>query len=311
MMLSLKKNPFPLILSQGSPASMLQFLKFIDRIECSLGFKNLVRIISLQNNDGGFPNNFEFNAPSSVKFTCRIVRVLTRIGVDKRSYMIISAVNWILNQQEKDGGWHENPAITIPNWVTWESTTKGVTWYTCQIAMLLKELGMQKTRAFGRAISFLGKTELQTGGWPPVDGQRELDPDSTVGTGNFLAAFYGTNHPSFLRAKKIFEQRLTELAEKVQRKTIDDAYDLTHLILDEATNYMYSLDDERVRKVLEMLVKVQREDGGWKTFYSGGKSDVPITVYALQVLVSHKIIKKETLQEMFDRTLRDVNLERR
>ena len=49
-----------------------------------------------------------------------------------------------------------------------------------------------------------------------------------------------------------------------------------------------------------MLVQAQCKDGGWKTFYSSGKSDVAMTVYALQVLVSHEIVKKQTLQEMFD-----------
>ena len=301
MELSLKENPFSLILNQGSPASVLQVLKVISRVETSVGFKNLLRLVSLQNDDGGFPKDFKFGNPSSVKTTYRVVRILIYIGIDRRSHIIMSAVNWLINQQEKDGGWHENPAITLPQWITWESTTKGVTWYTCQTAVLLHELRMHKTAAFRKAISFLEKTELPRGGWSSVVGLKELDADSTVGIGNFLAKLYGAKHPSVLRAKRIFEERM-ELAESVLHKTIDDAYELTHLISDEVPNYMYGLDDERVRRVLEMLVRVQRKDGGWKTFYSCGKSDVAITVYALRVLVSHGLLKRETLQEMFDRT---------
>jgi len=304
MVLNLKENPFPLILNQGSPASILLALKLVDRIEISMGFKNLLRLISLQNDDGGFPNNFESNSPSSVKTTYRATRTLTSIGVDKRSHIIMSAVNWLINQQENDGGWHENPAIALPEWVTWESRTKGVTWYTCQIAMLLKELEMHQIAAFRKAISFLEKTELPSGGWPSVDGLKELDPDSSVGIGNFLAIIYGIKHSSFVKAKKIFEERMSKLSEKIKHETIDDAYELTHLISDEVPNHMYNLEDERVRKVLKTLVHVQRKDGGWKTFYSRGKSDVAITVYALQVLVSHKIIKNEKLQEMFDCTVK-------
>jgi hypothetical protein len=45
-MLSLKENPFPLILNQGSPASILQVLKLIDRVETSVGFKNLLRLVA-------------------------------------------------------------------------------------------------------------------------------------------------------------------------------------------------------------------------------------------------------------------------
>jgi hypothetical protein len=300
MTLRLKENPFPLILNKGSPASILQVLKLIDRTETSVGFKNLLRLVSLQNHDGGFPNDFEFTNPSSVKTTYRVARTLTYIGLDKRSHIIVSAIDWLVIQQEKDGGWHENPAITIPEWVTWESTTKSVTWYTCQIAMLLKELGMHETSAFRKAISFFEKTELPNGGWPPVIGMAELDADSSVGIGNFLAEIYGKDYPSFLRSKRIFEERMSELAEKVSHEVIDDAYELTHLISDKVSTYMYGIDDTRIRKVLEMLVQAQCKDGGWKTFYSGGKSDVAITVYALQVLVSHGILKKQTLQEMFD-----------
>ncbi len=299
-MMNLKRNPFPFILNQGSPVSVLQALTIIDRIKTSVGFENLLQLISLQNNDGGFPNNLEFNASSSVKITCRVVRTLIQIGVSKHSHIVTSAVNWLLKQQEKDGGWHENPAIALPEWVTWESTTKSVTWYTCQIAKLLGELGMQKSEAFKKALSFLEKTELSNGGWPPVDGLEELDPDSTVGIGNFLVTVYGNNYPSVVRARRIFEERIAGLAAKVKHETVDDAYELTHLVFDEFPNYMYNLDDMRVRRVLEALVHVQREDGGWKTFYSCGKSDAAISVYALRVLVSHGIISKETLQEMFD-----------
>jgi prenyltransferase beta subunit len=257
----------------------------------------------LQNADGGFPNDFESDNPSSVKTTYRVVRTLTQIGIDKCSHTITAAINWLTNQQENDGGWHENPTITIPEWVTWESTTKSVTWYTCQIAMLLKELGMHETTAFRKAIFFFEKAQLPSGGWPPVVGQKKLDPDSTVGIGNFLAKIHSANHPSVLRAKKIFEERMSELAKKVSQETVDDAYELTHLIFDEVPNHMYNLSDERVRKILKMLVNAQRKDGGWKTFYSDGKSDVAITAYALQVLISHGILKKEFLQEMFDCTV--------
>jgi hypothetical protein len=299
-MIKLKENPFPLVLNRGSSVSVLQALKLVDRIETAMGVRNLLQLISLQNTDGGFPNNLEPDSPSSIKITYRAIRTLTQIGVSEHSRIVMSAVNWLLNQQENDGGWHENPAIAIPKQVTWESTIKGVTWYTCQIAKLLKELEMRETLAFQKALLFLEKTELPNGGWPPVDGSKELDPDSTVGIGNFLATIHGDSYPSFMRAKKIFEGRLTELVEKLENETIDDAYELTHLVFSETPNHMYTLGDERVRKVLETLIEAQHEDGGWKTFYSGGKSDVGITVYALQLLVSHRIIKKETLQEMFE-----------
>jgi prenyltransferase beta subunit len=304
-MLTLKQNPFQLILNQGSPATILQVLKLLDRLETSSGFKNLLHLISLQNDDSGFPNNLERGNPSSVKITYRATRTLTQIGVSKDSHTIVSAVNWLIKQQEKDGGWHENPTIALPKWVTWESTRKSVTWYTCQIATLLHELGMEKTDTFRKTVSFLEKAEMPNGGWPSVVGSKQIDPDTTVEIGNFLAKIHGPDYPPFLRVKKMFEEQISALAKKIAHETVDDAYELTHLVRDEVPNYMYSVGDKRVKKSLKMLIQVQREDGGWKTFYSGGKSDVAITVYALQVLVSHKIIRKTTLQTMFDHAMKN------
>lgn len=302
MIQKLQKNPFPLILNQGSSANILQALKLTDRLGTPLGFRNLLRLVSMQNADGGFPNNLEQGNPNSVKATYKAARTLVTAGIAQRSNTIASAVKWLVSQQAQDGGWHENPAIKIPESVTWESTTKSVTWYTCQVAKLLDELDMSGEPAFKKAVSFLEEAELP-GGWPPVAGQQDIDPDSTVGIGNFLARLHGTSHHSFLKAKAIFEERMSVLAQKVAHETVDDAYELTHLVFEDAPNFMYDEGDERVERVLEALVRAQREDGGWKTFYSGEKSDAAITAYSLEVLVLHGVIDKSDLQEMLDQVI--------
>jgi hypothetical protein len=296
----LKANPFPFILSKGDPVSILQILTSIDRLGTQPGFDSLATVISLQNKDGGFPRNLQKNQPSSIKATYRVLGALQNSGVDSRSFIMTSALDWLLKWQEIDGGWHENIAVKLPEWMTWESTSQSVTWYTCQIGRLLQQLKMQNTRAFKKIVDFFIKTELPSGGWSAVVGMEGADPDSTTGIGDFLAPILGRKHPAVSRAKKTFESTLTKLLDKLKKERTEDAYELTHLIFEVQPNLMYQRNDKRIRTLLEALVKVQRRDGGWLTFYSEEKSDVAITVFSLQVLLSHGIISKSALRTMFD-----------
>lgn len=161
---------------------------------------------------------------------------------------------------------------------------------------------MQNTRAFRKIIDFFIENELPSGGWSAVVGMEGVDPDSTTGVGDFLASILGRKHQTVSRAKSVFESALKKLLDNVKKERIEDASELTHLVFETQPNLMYQRNDRRIRTLLEALVKVQRKDGGWRTFYSEGKSDVSITLFSLQVLTSHGMISKPSLQRFFDFT---------
>jgi len=301
--IELKKNPFPFILGKGDHLSILQILTTIDRLGTKPGFNSLTALISMQNEDAGFPRNLQRGQPSSIKSTYRVLQALLRAGVDKRSYIMTSALDWLLKWQEIDGGWHENVAVILPEWMTWESTSQSVTWYTCQIGKLLQQLKMQNTKAFKKIVDFFIKSELPDGGWGAVVGRDGPDPDSTTGIGDFLAPILGKRHSAVSRAKRMLESSLANLLSKIEKEKVEDAYERTHLVFDTPSNLMYQKGDRRIMALMEALVKVQRGDGGWLTFYSEGRSDVPITVFSLQVLVSHGVISQSMLQRLFDEAL--------
>jgi hypothetical protein len=298
--IELKSNPFPFILNKGDPLSILQILTSIDRLRTQAGFDNLAAVISMQNKDGGFPRNLQKGQPSSIKATYRVLQILHKTGVNKHSFIMASALDWLLKWQETDGGWHENMAVALPEWMTWESTSQSVTWYTCQVGRLLQQLRMQKTNAFRKIVDFFINSELPGGGWSTVVGRDKSDPDSTTGIGDFLAPIVGKQNPTVYRAKSRFESTLTKLLDRLKSERIEDAYELTHLVFEDAPYLMYGKGDKRIRALLEALIKAQRKDGGWLTFYSEGKSDVPITVFSLKALLSHGIIAKTVLQKAFD-----------
>lgn len=297
--IELKSNPFPFILNKGDPLSILQILTSIGRLGTQAGFNNLAAIISLQNIDGGFPGKLQRGQPSSVKATYRVLRALHKAGVNKHSFVVASALKWLLKWQETDGGWHENIAIVLPKWMTWESTSQSVTWYTCQIGKLLQQLEMENTKAFKKIVDFFIENELSDGGWSAVVGLDGPDPDSTTGIGDFLAPILGKQNPTVRRAKGIFESILAKLQDRLKSQGIEDAYELTHLIFETPPYLMYRRDDKRIRRLLDALIKAQRRDGGWLTFYSEGKSDVSITVFSLQVLLSHGVLSRTALQSLF------------
>jgi len=301
----LKRNPFPFILGKGDPLSILQILTTIGRLGTKPGFDSLTSIVSMQNKDAGFPRNLQKKRLSSIKTTYRVIQALHRAGFDRHSYIIASALDWLLKWQEIDGGWHENVAIILPEWMTWESTSQSVTWYTCQIGKLLQQFKMQNTKTFKKIVDFFVESELPDGGWSAVVGRDGPDPDSTTGIGDFLASMLGKKHPAVSRAKKMFESSLANLLSKLEKERVEDAYELTHLVFETPQNLMYQKGDKRITTLLETLVKVQRKDGGWRTFYSEGKSDVPITVFSLQVLVSHGVMSKSSLQRLFDSAFAD------
>ncbi|MEM3646734.1 MAG: prenyltransferase/squalene oxidase repeat-containing protein [Thermofilum sp.] len=296
----LRYNPFPIILETGSPVTILSLISKIDRASSSVGYACLKTIIGLQKENGAFPRDMKAENPGSVKATYGTIRVLNQCGVSSNSLLVRSALNWLMRQQAEDGGWHENPEVKLPEWIAWESTVRSVTWYTSQVAELLLELGMTRTEQFEKALLFLEGSERKEGGWGVFWQDPELDPDSTTGITAFLAQSRGEDHPAVRRGRIIFEAKLNELVQQVEREKTDCAYTLTHLLFDTPENKMYRKNDPRIQTLLKALVEAQRPDGGWSTFYSSDKPEPAMSAYAVSVLLAHRAVDKAVLRSMFD-----------
>ena len=57
----------------------------------------------------------------------------------------------------------------------------------------------------------------------------------------------------------------------------------------------YDASDPRVRRMMEALADIQREDGGWRPFWAEKSSPV-YTVLALKVLTLSGMLEREDLQ---------------
>jgi prenyltransferase beta subunit len=83
-----------------------------------------------------------------------------------RCFSIQGALTFILKQQRPDGGFAEAQDVPIPEWMTWESKTKSVTYYTARIIELLHLVGMDDTEAFKRAMEWLRGMQIPDGTYP-------------------------------------------------------------------------------------------------------------------------------------------------
>jgi hypothetical protein len=297
----LKHNPIPFIIKHAGDTAKLSLLLKIGLLETKLAKDLLLTILKKQNPDGGFPNQFDKKA-SGLKTTYSTVFLLVRCGMPVQSFSVQGALSFILKQQRLDGGFAEARDVPIPEWMTWESKEKSVTYYTARVIELLHLMGMSDTEAFKRAVSWLRGMQHPDGTYPVYEGS-ETDPDTTVGVTFLMRELYGEHDEVYKLGKERFEEYLTELAEDAERgyhfyqgkREENDIYHLTRILHEPVIAAGYDLRDPRVRKIITGICEAQQPDGGWRVFWTEG-SDPSYSVYALELLLLLKAISEEEVR---------------
>lgn len=303
MKYTLKHNPIPFIMKHASDTAKLSLLLKTGLLETKLAKDLLLTILKKQNPDGGFPNQFDKKA-SGLKTTYSTAFLLVRCGIPIQCFSVQGALGFILKQQRPDGGFAEARDVPIPEWMTWESKDKSVTYYTARIIELLHLAGMDDAEAFKRAVSWLRGMQHPNGTYPVYEGS-ETDPDTTVGVAFLMKELYGEHDEVYRRGKYRFEEYLTELAEDAERgyhfyqgkREENDIYHLTHILHESVITAGYDLHDPRMRKIIDAVCKSQRPDGGWRAFWTES-SDPSYSAYALELLLELKAISKEELRSL-------------
>ena len=314
--MNLKHDPFPLIFAQGNEVTKLVCLELFGLADSPLARECLLGLIRQQRSDGGFPNRLD---PKhwGMQETARNALLLLEVGLPPQGLNVDSAVQFILGHQRPDGGWSENPALDIPPEQTFLSNRRSVTWLTADVVELSRQVGMGDRPECVAAVEWLRTMQNQHGGWPSlavdVGAQQSGsgDPDSTAQITFLMSELYGREAPIYLRGKELFEGYLDECAQDVERgyrirlrdgeREAPDVYHLTHLFLswpfDPPRRFQsgYDVSDARVRRMMEALVDVQREDGGWRPFWAEESSPV-YTAMAVKVLILSGLLAREDLE---------------
>lgn len=314
--MKLKYNPFPLIFTQGDEATKLACLAFFGLPGSPPANRCLLKLIKQQRHNGAFPSRIDPDHWGT-RETVRNTLLLLKVGLPPRGVNVDSAVQFTLSRQRSDGGWSENPSLEIPPEKVELSNERSITWVTADAVELLRQVGMGEGPECQAALEWLRAMQNQHGGWHSYSGsigdQRGStgDPDSTAQITFLMGEIYGEDDPVYLRGRALFERHLEECFQDVdrgyrirlrdgQREELD-GYALTHLLLSWLLDQLrriqsgYDVSDPRVRRMMEALIEIQREDGGWRPFWSEESSPL-YTALAVKVLVLSGMLAREDLE---------------
>jgi hypothetical protein len=321
--MNFKYDPIPFIFAKGDPYTKLCVLEFSGLANTPLGNSLLLELLKTQKKDGGFPSRIDPNF-SGVKETERIVYLLLRCGMPKENLNLASCVKFLLRNQTEDGGFKENPKLTLPEKIIELSNQKDVTWLTADIVDLLREFGLENTKACQKGIHWLRKVEISGGGWGLFseesrfagEGEEQVDPDSSAQITFLMKDLFGEEDPLYKRGIALYEEHLNQIAQDAEsgfyyrngEKAENDIYHLTHLLGQSfffgkrSADAGYDLKDQRVGEIVKAIIQTQREDGGWRPFWLE-ESDPLYTDLVIKIFFWIGALQKEKIKSMIERSI--------
>jgi len=179
------------------------------------------------------------------------------------------AVECLLKIQGKDGSWSENEAIKQYNPPFWDlpNDLKTTVWLTASITNYLIQLGYENSSAVQKAAGFLLKNRDNEGKFAGF-------LHSTWISIGVFGQLKGNNSDILKRALKVIEQNIEKLK--------DGAGDLAWCL---ECFYIAGIPKENsvVKRCIEELLNLQREDGAWISG-DGGEFTVSTTINVLGAL---------------------------
>jgi hypothetical protein len=315
--MNLTYDPFPLIFSRGEAATKLACLTFFGLGDLPRARKCLLELIEAQRADGAFASRVDA-AQWGMRETVRTPLLLLEAGLPAEGVNVDAAVRFLVEHQNDDGGWCENPALQLPPEQTWLSGRRSITWLSADVVDLLRRVGLAEAASCRHAVRWLRGMQTEDGGWPSVapdegdEQNAEVDPDATAQIAFLMADVFGEADPVHVRGRELFERHLDCVAQDAERgywirlrdgqREALDVYHLTHLLLswllDSPRRFQagYDASDPRVRRMMDALIGLQREDGGWTPFFAEGSSP-RYTCLAVEALVLSGMIDRAGLAE--------------
>jgi hypothetical protein len=312
-----KFDPVPFIFKKGDPFTKLCVLEMVDLWNTPMGKDLLLDLLKTQKKDGGFPSQIDPGV-SGVKESERTANLLLKCKMPKDGLILTSCMRFLSRNQTEDGGFRENSKLVIPKKIVELSTDKSITWLTADMVDLLRQLGQENTKACQKAINWLRRMEMPEGGWGMLEGDEETDPDSSAQITFLMGDLLGKEDTLYKRGLALYEQHLDQRAEEAGQgffylkgeKSENEVYHLTHLLGQSifsgkrGADAEYNFKDKRVKKIVAAIITIQREDGGFRPFWSK-KSDPLYTGVVLRILLWTGAMGKRKIKSMIESVLFD------
>jgi prenyltransferase beta subunit len=305
-----KQDPLPFIFKKGNAFTKLCTLEMVDLWDTPTGKEFILDLLKTQNKDGGFPSSIDPNL-SGVKETERIARLLLRCKLPQEGLALTACVRFLLRNQTGDGGFRESAKLTITPEVVDLSNERCVTYLTADMVDLLRLMGQENTKACQKAINWLRRMELPEGGWGLFEGEEQIDPDSSAQITFLMKDLLGPEDTLYKRGLALHEKHLDQMAQDAEQgfnyftkeKRENDVYHLTHLLGqsffsgNRGADAGYTVKDKRVKKIVQAILDVQRDDGGFRPFWLKG-SDPLYAGLVLKIFLWVGAMKKKEIKSM-------------
>ena len=312
----LQYDPFPFVFARGDPSAKLACLEFFGQSDSPSGRDCAVGVSATQRPDGAFPSSLD---PTNwgTRETVTNALLLLHASLPSCRVSVTTAVNFLRKHQRSDGGWAENPSLSIPERMVELSNQHSVTWITANVVELMRQSGLEKREECQAAIEWLTSMQGQHGGWPMFAGDigQQLstkgDPDSTAQITFLMRRIYGESNRPYLRGRQLVDTYFDECAQDARRgyrirlrdgkREPVGVYELTHLLLSSLVDPPdrprsgYNVTDVRVKQMMETLLECQRPDGGWRPFWAQ-ESDPVYTVLAVKALVLAGAVARQSVE---------------
>jgi hypothetical protein len=312
-----KFDPVPFIFKKGDPFTKLCVLEMVDLWNTPMGKDLLLDLLKTQKKDGGFPSQIDPDV-SGVKESERTANLLLKCKMPKDGLVLTSCMRFLLRNQTEDGGFRENSKLSIPPELVELSTEKSITWLTADMVDLLRQLGQENTKACQKAINWLRRIEMPEGGWGMLEDDEEVDPDSSAQITFLMGDLLGEEDTLYKRGLALYEQHLDQRAQEAGQgffylkgeKRENEVYHLTHLLGQSifsgkrSADAKYNFKDKRVKKIVDAIITIQREDGGFRPFWSK-KNDPLYTGIVLRIFLWTGAMGKRKIKSMIERVIFD------
>ena len=312
-----KFDPVPFIFKKGDSFTKLCVLEMVDLWNTQLGKDLLLDLLKSQKKDGGFPSKID-QSLSGVKETERTANLLLKCKMPKDGLVLMACMRFLLRNQTEDGGFRESAKLVIPPEAVELSNQKSVTWLTADMVDLLRQIGQENSKPCQKAINWLRRMEISEGGWGLFEEDDQIDPDSSAQITFLMKDLLGGEDTLYKRGIALFEKHLDQRAEEANAGFWDrkgekeeiEVYHLTHLLGQSifsgkrVADAGYNIKDKRVKKLLEAIIAIQREDGGFRPFWSK-KSDPLHTGLVLKIFLWAGAMGKKKIKSMIQQIVFD------
>ncbi len=151
-----------------------------------------------------------------------------------------------------------------------------------------------------------------------LEQDEEIDPDSSAQITFLMGDLLGKEDTLYKRGIVLYEQHLHQRAEEAQagfwdrkgERVENEVYHLTHLLGQSifsgkrVADAGYDFKDKRVKKIVEAIIAIQREDAGFRPYWMQ-ESDPLYTGIVLKIFLWVKAMGKKKIKSMIEKVVFD------